>query len=248
MRIIYSNLLDNYTLTESQEDANYPVENVQDIRLAKRWRTSTASAATVKFDVGTGSTITCDACAIIAHNFSASAAVVIQGNTADTWISPGLSQVITYREGTMVLYFTSSAYRWWKFAFDDTTNPDSYYEIGRLVLGTYLQMSTGSLVEFPEKHPRSDQMLFSVSNQPYSDIGVEHKELDYRFEHAGGTTKTAIETLWGSCGRFKPFLLMNYDTSYATIPPLYASVTNDIIFEHLKFDKWSFDISLREAD
>ncbi|KKK79861.1 hypothetical protein LCGC14_2829270, partial [marine sediment metagenome] len=52
MRIIYSNLLDNYTLTESQEDANYPVENVQDIRLAKVWRTETASAASVVISAG----------------------------------------------------------------------------------------------------------------------------------------------------------------------------------------------------
>ncbi len=248
MRIIYSNLLDNYTLTESQEDANYPVENVQDIRLAKRWRTTTASATTVLIDAGTGLTITCDACSVLAHNFTASAGIFVQAGTEATLATPSLSAQVTFREDIMVRFFASTTDRFWQFTFDETTLAAGYYEVGRLFLGEYLQMDPSSLVEFPEKHPRSDQQHFSVSNQIYTDEGIEHKELDYRFEHAGGTTKTAIETMWNSCGKFKPLLLMNYDTSYATIPPLYASVTNDIIFEHLKFDKWSFDISLREAD
>ena len=52
MRILYNNLWDNFTLVESQEDANYPVENTQDTRLVKTWRTSTASAASVVLAAG----------------------------------------------------------------------------------------------------------------------------------------------------------------------------------------------------
>ena len=52
MRILYNNLWDNFTLVESQEDANYPVENTQDTRLVKVWRTSTASAASIVLAAG----------------------------------------------------------------------------------------------------------------------------------------------------------------------------------------------------
>ncbi|KKM08125.1 hypothetical protein LCGC14_1727040, partial [marine sediment metagenome] len=52
MRVLYNNLWDLYTLTESHEDANYPVENTQDVRLAKVWRTETASAASVVISAG----------------------------------------------------------------------------------------------------------------------------------------------------------------------------------------------------
>ncbi|KKL62922.1 hypothetical protein LCGC14_2180300, partial [marine sediment metagenome] len=192
--------------------------------------------------------LTADAAAIVNHNLSADATIKIEGNDYDSWNGPPVSETMTWRAETIVKFITSVSYPFWRFSITDPNVSGGYFEVGRLVLGEYLQIDPSSLVEFPEKHPRSDQMLFSLSNQPYGDEGVEHKELDYRFEHAGGTTKTAIETMWNSCGKFKPLLLMNYDTSYATIPPLYASVTNDIIFEHLKFDKWSFDISLREAD
>jgi len=52
VRILYSNQWDLYSLTESQEDASYPVENTQDIRLAKVWRTETANAASIVIDGG----------------------------------------------------------------------------------------------------------------------------------------------------------------------------------------------------
>jgi len=52
LRILYHNEWDLYSLTESQEDASYPVENTQDIRLVKTWRTTTASAATVTIASG----------------------------------------------------------------------------------------------------------------------------------------------------------------------------------------------------
>ena len=192
--------------------------------------------------------LTADAAAIVNHNLSADATIKIEGNDYDSWNGPPVSETMTWRAETIVKFITSVSYPFWRFSITDPNVNGGYFEVGRLVLGEYLQIDPSSLVEFPEKHPRSDQQHFSVSNQIYTDEGIEHKEFDYRFEHAGGTTKTAIETMWNSCGKFKPLLLMNYDTSYATIPPLYASVTNDIIFEHLKFDKWSFDISLREAD
>jgi len=248
MRILYNNLWDDYDLTESHEDANYPVENTQDIRLAKRWRTETASAASIVIDAGTGATITCDTCAVIEHNFNASAGVFIQANATDSWAGASLSAQVSYRAGPMVLFFTSSAYRFWRFSFDHLTNADGYYEIGRLMLGAYLQIDPSSMVEFPEKHPRSDRLSFSISNQPYTDEGMGHKELSYQFQYAGNTMKASMVTLWETVGKHTPLLLMNYDTTYTVIEPLYCSIVDDMEFSHLKHDKWNFNLELRECD
>ncbi len=248
MRIIYSNLWDNFTLVESQEDANYPVENTQDTRLVKVWRTDTASATTIVLDAGTGSTITADSCAVINHNFSGSSETKIQAHASDSWGTPSLSTIVTYRTGTMVLFFTSSAFRFWRFSFNDTSNSDGFYEVGRLFLSEYLQIDPSSLIEFPEKHMRNDLRSFSRSNQMYADQGSGWKELSYQFQNSDDTMKGKIETVWGSVGKFKPLLLMNYDTTFSVIPPLYCSITNDITFTHKKFDRWDYSLDLREAD
>ncbi len=247
MRIIYSNLWDLYTLTESQEDANYPVENTQDTRLVKVWRTDTASASTIVLDAGTGSTITADSCAVINHNFSGSSETKIQAHASDSWGSPSVSTVVTFRAGTMVLFFTSASFRFWRFSFDDTTNTDGFYEVGRLMLGEYLQVDPSSLVEFPEKHVRNDNVAFSRSNQHYADQGSGWKELSYQFQDSDDTMKGKVEVMWGSVGKFIPILLMNYDTTFTVVEPLYASITNDLTFGHKKFDRWDYSINLREA-
>ena len=248
MRILYNNLWDDFDLVESHEDENYPVENVQDIRLAKVWRTETASAATIYIDAGTGSTITCDSAAILNHNFTASAGIIVQASTAATFTPAHLSANVTFRSGPMVVFFTSGAHRFWRFSFDELTLGAGYYEVGRLMLGEYLQVDPSSLVEFPEKHPRSDRLSFSLSNQPYSDEGVGHKELSYQFEHAGNTMKASMVTMWDTVGKYLPILFLNYNDKFTVIPPLYCSIIKDMEFVHLKYDKWNFGLELRECD
>lgn len=248
MRIIYSNLWDDYTLTESQEDANYLAENTQDIRLTEVWRTSTASATTISIDAGTGATITCDCAAIVNHNFTSSALTFVQASTAATFVPTALSASVTYRGDLMLVFFASGAYRYWRFNFSDTSNGDGYYEVGRLVLGTYLQVSPSSIVEFPEAHPRTDVASFGLTNQLYSDEGIGYKTYDYKFEYVSNAMKSSIETMWGSVGMFKPIIFVNYDTTYSEVPPIYCSIVNPIEFKHRPFDRWDFNLSLRECD
>jgi hypothetical protein len=221
--VLWNNLWDLYTLTESQEDASYPSENTQDIRLVKVWRTQTASAATIAIDVGTGLTITCDAAAIVAHNFTGSAGIAVQAATAPTFAAIAYSANVTYRAGPMVVYMSSNTYRCWRFSLSNTTNPAGYYEVGRLFLGTYLQVDPSSLIEFPQEQIRTDNVVFSRDGQLYADEGITYKQLRYKFEEASPTAKTLIETMWaGSAGvgKFKPILLMNYDTDFTVIEPL----------------------------
>jgi len=248
MRLIYHNDWDLYTLTESSENASYPAENTQDIRLVKTWRTSTASAATIYMDAGSGATATCDCAAILNHNFTASAGICVQAATAQTFASIALSANVTYRSGPMVVYFTSGSYRYWRFNFDETTLAAGYYEVGRLFLGTYVQVDPTSLVEFPVKHVRNDRQTFSRSNQLYADEGVGWKELHYKFPRSTNAMKGSVETMWGSVGLFQPILFMNYDTTFSIIEPLYCSITENIVFEHLRRDEWRYELHLREVN
>ncbi len=89
---------------------------------------------------------------------------------------------------------------------------------------------------------------YSISNQPYSDIGIGHIEVDYRFQNSDDTMKGKVEAMWDANGKHTPLLLLNYDTNFTVVPPVYCSITNDITFAHKKFDKWDYSLDLREAD
>lgn len=247
MRIIYNNRWDAYTLTESSEDSSYPAENTQDIRLAKPWRTGTASAATIDLDAGTGITITADCAAIIEHNLGSAATLSIQASTAATFTPVALSANMTWRDGPIVVYFTAGTYRYWRINISDTSNPDGYYEIGRIMLSEYMQVDPSSMVEFPEEHIRNDRVAFSRSNQLYADEGVGWKQLHYRFEYASNSAKTLVETMWNANGKYTPLLIMNYNTTFTVIEPLYCSIVEDITFRHRKYDEWDYDLVLREC-
>lgn len=247
MRLIWDNLWDDYTLTESQEDANYPAENTQHVHLTKVWRTTTASAATLALDAGTGLTITCDCAAILAHNFSASAGVCVQAATAPTFASIALSANVTWRDGTMVVYFTSGAYRCWRISIDDTGNSDGYYEVGRVFLGEYLQVDPSSAVEFPEAHQRTDRQTFGLTNQLYADEGIGFKTYRYRFRWAANAMKASIQSMWEGAGMHSPLVFMNYDTQFSVVPPMYCIITDPIEFQHQAFDHWDFELNLREC-
>ncbi len=192
--------------------------------------------------------ITVDSAAILNHNLSADATIKIQGNDFNSWTGPPVDETMAWRAETIVTFITSVSYPFWRFLITDPNVSDGYFEVGRFVLAEYLQIDPSSLIEFPEKHIRNDRVAFSRSNQHYADQGSGWKELSYQFQDSDDTMKGKVETMWGSVGLFKPLLLMNYDTTFSVIPPLYCSITNDITFTHKKFDKWDYSLDLKEAD
>jgi hypothetical protein len=58
MRILYNNLLETSTMVATNEDANYPVENVHDTTLLTEFRADTNSS-TITATLASASTVSC---------------------------------------------------------------------------------------------------------------------------------------------------------------------------------------------
>ncbi len=192
--------------------------------------------------------LTADIATIINHNLSADATIKIQGNDYDTWEGTPLDTEMTWRDGPIVTFMTSASYPFWRFYIINQNVDDGYYEVGRFMLGEYLQVDPSSLVEFPEKHPRNDRQAFSKSNQFYADQGSGWKELKYKFVNSTDSMKGKIETMWNTIGKRKPILFMNYDTSFSVHEPIYVAIIKDITFGHLLHDRWEYNLEIRECD
>lgn len=191
--------------------------------------------------------IKADCAAIVGHNLSPDATIGIRGNDYDSW--NGLTaETMTWRADTIVKFMSSASYPFWRFSIIDPNVSDGYFEIGRFMLGEYLQVDPSSLVEFPEEHVRPDRQAFSRSNQFYADEGVGYKQLSYKFEWASNSAKTLIEAMWDGVGMKKPLLFLNYDQTFTVVPPLYCVITESITFDHKQFDRWNFNLNLREVD
>ena len=140
----------NYTAS-SEASADKGVINLKSDIIEKYWQTDTSEDEWCQFDAGDGRTISLDTFALIAHNLSGSASVVLKGYGGSGDAAPGdWSAVAVYATLTMpedpdedkLIYIAptlpANSYRHWRVEIDDPQNPDGFIRVGRLVAGSAL--------------------------------------------------------------------------------------------------------------
>jgi hypothetical protein len=143
----------NFTAS-SEESTDKGVINLKSDIVEKYWQSTGDSAEWVRFDAGSGETISLDTFALIGHNLSGSATLTLKGYGDGSSSAPAdWSVVATYATLTVsedpdeenLIWVSptnpSAAYRWWRLDIADPTNADGYIRIGRLVAGTALIFS-----------------------------------------------------------------------------------------------------------
>ena len=249
MRIAYTNLIDAGSApTALTTDLLYPVENMQNQRLSKRWRSTDASAQTIVVNLGSAQAV--DTVAILGHNFSGSAAVTIEAHTSDSWGTPALSAItLTYDAGAILSYFGSAAtFQYWRFILDDPNNADGYVEVGRPWLGTFLAIDPSSLDSFTVTKKRSDTVTYGRDRQKYATEGVGWRAFNLTFPRTAGTSLTAVQTMYDTVGNHGSVIFSNFDSLriYPIVEPCYSSIVGEIDFRHGGFMQFLWGIQLEE--
>lgn len=249
MRIAYTNLIDAGTApTALTTDLLYPVANLQNQRLSKRWRSTTPTAQTIVIDLGSAQAV--DTLAVLGHNLSGSAAVSVEAHTSDSWGTPALSAVsLTYDAGVILKYLSSAeTYRYWRYTLDDPNNTGAYVEAGRLWLGTFLAIDPSSLDAFTVTKRRSDTVTYGRDRQKYATEGVGWRRFNLSFPRTGGTSLTAVQTMYDTVGNHGSVIFSNFDSlrTFDLVEPCYSSIVGEIDFRHTRFMKYLWGIILEE--
>ena len=248
MRFMYANEVDisSYTLTANSENANYPVENVQEQQLSKKYWATGDTSEWVKLDGGSSEAITANMAAIIGHNISSGATTIkIQGHDTDVWTDPTVDQSFTYSAGLMWKVFTSDDLRYWRWLIEDASNPDTVIKIGRLFLGTYFDLSNWAQASFTRRTVDTSVLERSATGQGYGDERITYKEYEFEFPIITNTERVNLETMWETNKKVKPIVLIpNPDDT--TLGPLYAYIT-DWDLSHIIAWQWRLRLVLSEA-
>ncbi len=249
MRIAYNNLIDAGSApTALTTDLLYPVENMQNQRLAKRWRSTTPSAQTIVVNLGSAQAV--DTVAILGHNLSGSAAVTIEAHTSDSWGTPALSAItLAYNAGAILKYLAAAqTFQYWRFILDDPTNTDGYVEVGRPWLGTFLAINPSSLDSFTVTKKRSDTVTYGRDRQKYATEGVGWREFNLSFPRTGGTSLTAILTMVDTIGLHSSFVFSNFDgrRDFPIVEPMYGSLVGGVDFRHTGYMKFLYGLQIEE--
>lgn len=247
MRIAYENYIDTAsTLTALSADVGYPIENVQEQRLSMEYRTTDASAQTITIDLGAAMTIS--VAAILSHNFTSSATIVVAANDSDSWGSPATSQTIVFNAGIALKFFVSTSYRYWQFQITDPTNPDGYLSMGRLWLGSYITIDPSSLLNFSVIKTRSDNVIHGRNRQKYASIGAVWRAFNLSFPPSDTTMVNKLLTWFDFSGNHSSFIFCNFDDirDCTIVEPCYCSLNGDLSFDHEKLMKFSYKLDMEE--
>lgn len=99
------------------------------------------------------------------HNFTSGATIALKGHTSNSWGSPAYSQTITWASQRILHYLTGSpSYRYWQLQVTNTSNPAGYIELGKLFLGTYLELASRNIAE---GWAQPLELLLEANRTPY---------------------------------------------------------------------------------
>ncbi len=242
MRMLFNNFADVCTLTDSGELSGFPGSNVQHPFLIKRWRSLSTAQQWVKFDAGTGATLSIDTAAIVQHNLSAAASIHVQGNATDVWSSPSVDVTATWNAGIILVDLGAiQTYRFWRIYLDDPANTSSYLEVGRMGLYAKYQAQ-----EPPERSIQAGLIdttvtTFNPSQQSYSDLGVIARTYVIPMGSVKEATRQSLMAIYAAVGQHSPIIIVPDENYQAQLPPIYAQMMKVTTYTNTGDGLWTDD-------
>lgn len=129
------------TVTASSEATDFDVERLNVFTPQVRWRATGDTSETVTIDLGAAEELDC--AALVGHNFTSGVTLTIRGSTDNFSASDVSVATLTYRAGIIFGTWTAVSYRYWRLVIADASNPDTYVELGRFLIGSKHQPSQG---------------------------------------------------------------------------------------------------------
>ena len=195
------------TLTPNTENAQFPVENIQDPRTTKVFRTTGTSLALV-IDFGTATAI--DTIAFKASKTGSigwTGNLTLEMNASDSWGAPSFSTTITPDLDFNIGYktFSTQTYRYARL----TAAGSSYVELSNIFLGAYVQLADNS-IDYGWDHSFSDltKGSFNRLGQGFFDENVKQMELSAKFNYLNVTEFETIQDMFSYHGISKPIWIV----------------------------------------
>lgn len=122
------------TITASTADANYPVANVKALPVSKPFRFTGKTSENLQIDLGSAKPVDC--IALLNHNMVSGAVVTINAGNSANPDGSTYQTTMTWRQyDSFKILPNYVTYRYWKIICANVGCPDSYIQIGYLMMG-----------------------------------------------------------------------------------------------------------------
>jgi hypothetical protein len=168
----------------------------------------------------------------------------IEANSSDSWATPPFTRAFDPDDETMMVTFPVQSYQYWRFYFDDGSNPDTYIEIGRLFLCMHWESVDPINANFSRILEDTTIVSASITGQSYADIGVKSRVLKFSLGFLSNLDRIALEAIIKACGTHEPIVVK----PHAAIETLYALLTAIPSFAQIGALNWRDDtLQFKEA-
>ena len=196
MRFFYDNMIDgvNVVLTASSEDAEYPVENIQNQFIGKPWKSEDSNAH--EYIIGDfGEAKEVQAGILFAHDLKAGDTVKFQLNDSTDFSSPAVDETMTHDEDAMVVVLdTPETYRYWRIDIIKD-NAAETREIGRVFIGPLMEARDPDYDGYKVEDHDLSRVSESVSKQRYSTVNGTYRTFMLKVSGVGTTEKDYYQAL-----------------------------------------------------
>jgi hypothetical protein len=204
---IYSeNLVDQATLTASTENASFPVENIQDYRRSKVFR-STSNSDNIVLDFGSASDVNTFFIVPDKRNGFGVATITLEFNSSDSWGAPAATETITFSETHDLGFkeFTAThSYRYCRIVLTSTLG---YCEIANIFLGVKNNVVRGIKFGWSYKDAEIVNQKANRYGQIFSDIISRQKQISCSIQYMDKDNLDEFFKAYDLCGESKPFFI-----------------------------------------
>lgn len=202
----------NWTAT-STAVGDYSVNNLNTDIIEQIWKSGATTSATLTSDTGVAQGIFLDTFAMLNHNLTTSASVVLQGSNDAGFASIGFTETLVSRERE-IYYIAPTlptlSFRYWRVIISDPTNTAGFLSIGTIIFGSAIIMQQTCIVDELTKDSKhfSDKVetegFTNISNDralKYA-VSMEMRNLSYqrgdyqRIRAVFDTARTSLKCLW----------------------------------------------------
>ena len=134
------NVIRTSTIVASTGDPNYPVANVQALPISKPFRFGGKTLEDLQIDLGSAKAIDC--IALLNTNMVSGATITVNAGNSANPNGSTYTTTITWRQyDCFKLLPAPQTYRYWKIIVANTSCPDTFIQIGYLVMGDSTTLS-----------------------------------------------------------------------------------------------------------
>jgi len=233
MILLWDNLITDAILTSSSENLSKPIDNLKDTNLAKYFEMTSGSGNMV-IDLLSAQQIT-DFMIPSTNITSGFTTLKLEANTTNSWASPAYSVDLELYNNTYIgAKDINQSYRYWRLVVNDTNI--TTVSLGYCYIGDRLQLP-GIDPSISLSYNTQTSTSFSVSQQVYSDTGVDYFSSEFEFpliteypvviDGKQIATREDILEFWYFNKGATPIIIVIWDNNRDRFPPVFGLITQN---------------------